>query len=154
MLITPKQKMSKNIKYIILVFSLTIFSCEKNVEKINYNSDVCSHCRMVISDSKFGAEYITTKGKIYKFDSIECMAMYLIVGNVKDSEIHSLWFAEFTEPNKLVNKEKIKIYFSDEISSPMGLSLFASEKTEFENVIKKKEMSWSEVKNFVKKEWE
>ena len=45
-------------------------------EEINYGVDACAYCKMNIVDPKFGAELITKKGRVYKFDAIECMVNY------------------------------------------------------------------------------
>ena len=49
-------------------FTLLISCGKKEAEPIKLNSDGCEFCKMKISDGKFGAEIITAKGRIYKFD--------------------------------------------------------------------------------------
>ena len=41
---------------IIVLFMVIISGCQPKVEKINYHEDECHHCKMIISDSKFGAD--------------------------------------------------------------------------------------------------
>src|SRR5690606_42012723 len=62
---------------VIMLFSLGLFSCS-NTEAvpISLNSDQFEHCKMSISDGKFGAEVITQKGRVYKFDDLFCMLEY------------------------------------------------------------------------------
>lgn len=36
--------------------------------------DMCSHCKMAISEKQFAAEFITKDGEAFKFDEIGCMA--------------------------------------------------------------------------------
>ena len=59
-----------------LLFALIISCGKKEAEAIKLNTDGCEFCKMKISDGKFGAEVITTKGRIYKFDDMHCMINY------------------------------------------------------------------------------
>ncbi len=48
-------------------------SCNATPVAIDYGHDECASCQMLISDAKFAAEWITEKGKIYKFDDLGCL---------------------------------------------------------------------------------
>ncbi len=41
-----------------------------------YPEDMCSQCRMAISDQRFAAEIITVSEEVYKFDDLGCMERY------------------------------------------------------------------------------
>ncbi len=41
-----------------------------------YPEDMCSHCRMAISDQAFAAEIVAASGEIFKFDEIGCMERF------------------------------------------------------------------------------
>jgi copper chaperone NosL len=41
-----------------------------------YAEDMCSHCRMAISDQRFASEIITVAGEVFKFDDIGCMERF------------------------------------------------------------------------------
>ena len=41
-----------------------------------YPEDICSACRMAISDESFAAEIITASQEIFKFDDIGCMERF------------------------------------------------------------------------------
>ncbi len=45
----------------------------QGAEPIKLNTDGCEFCKMKIADGKFGAEIITAKGRIYKFDDMHCI---------------------------------------------------------------------------------
>ncbi|HEU5219058.1 MAG TPA: hypothetical protein VFU23_10390 [Gemmatimonadales bacterium] len=55
---------------------------------IAYGKEACAFCRMTVSDPRFGAELVTTRGRVYTFDSIECLASYYL-GN-RDG-VASMW---------------------------------------------------------------
>jgi copper chaperone NosL len=64
-----------NIYTILLV--LLLLACNPESQPINYGADMCEFCRMSIVDQRFGSEIVTQKGKVYKFDAVECMINYL-----------------------------------------------------------------------------
>ncbi len=41
-----------------------------------YPEDMCSHCRMAISDQAFASEIITAEGEIFKFDDLGCLERF------------------------------------------------------------------------------
>ena len=67
----------KNLKpaHGILVLLLGVFfsSCSTSPQPINYGNDACHYCQMTIVDQIYGAEVISDKGKIFKFDAAECL---------------------------------------------------------------------------------
>ncbi len=50
---------------------------------------------MLITDNKYGAELITTKGKIYKFDSMECLVEFSLVKNTLGDITNNLFVTDF-----------------------------------------------------------
>jgi len=138
----------------VLTFILLSTSCTKNPQPISYNNEDCSNCQMTISDNKYGAELITQKGKVYKFDSIECLISYM--NNFNKEEIHSLWVTDFSKPGNLINAEKSFYLKSEELQSPMGLNVSAFENMNELNEVKLKHdgiiLTWDELLNFAKHE--
>jgi copper chaperone NosL len=41
-----------------------------------YPEDMCSHCRMAISDQAFASEIITEAGEVFKFDDLGCLERF------------------------------------------------------------------------------
>ncbi len=95
---------------------------------ILYGQDMGEYCNMIISDNRFGAEIVTTKRKIYKFDSIESMIAYRLE-NLENEEVRSYWVTDFANPGTLIPAENAYYLKAEKIHSPMGLGLvaFASE---------------------------
>ena len=68
----------KSLKIEFLLFvSILIVACSREPEPIAFGKDACEHCKMTIMDQKYGAEIVTSKGKIFKFDAAECMVDYI-----------------------------------------------------------------------------
>ncbi len=57
---------------------LSFFACgSSEIEPVDiYPEDMCSHCRMAISDQRFAAEIITVSGGVFKFDDLGCMERF------------------------------------------------------------------------------
>ena len=136
-----------------LILAVSFNSCQNNPEPISYGQDDCAHCRMVISDQKFGGELITQKGKLYKFDSIECLAAYYRSLNVKD--VQSMWTIDFSNPGLWVKADVAYYLRSKNIPSPMGmfLSSYASRVTseEMKTQMDGDLLNWQEVLIVVEK---
>jgi copper chaperone NosL len=80
---------------------------------------------MIVSDRQFGAELVTQKGKIFIFDSIECMASFVVEGTVESSQIHSRWVTPFDDPENLIDADSAFYLHSQTLRSPMGMNLSA-----------------------------
>ena len=143
-------------KYSIITLLLTIIiiSCNSNPEPINYGEDECEFCRMLITDKKYGAELVTTKGKIYKFDSIECLIEFSLVENTIGDLTNNLFVTDFSNSKNLINAREAFYVKNDKVRSPMGLNVTAfKDKTLLNNFISENsgnQMSWVEVIELVK----
>ncbi|MEJ5304933.1 MAG: nitrous oxide reductase accessory protein NosL [Ignavibacteria bacterium] len=127
--------MRKIILIFILIFTLSLISCSPKPEPINYGQDVCDLCKMNITDNKFAAELVTKKGKVYKFDSIECLFNFKNL-EIEGVEIHSEWVNDFSNPGQLINLKEAYFLQSDVFRSPMGLNVLSfSSKEEREKII-------------------
>ena len=115
------------IAYNSLLFYLSVlqYSCNLSPEPINYGKDECEYCRMLISDNRYGSEVITDKGKIYKFDSIECLVEYALEQNILGDEKQTFLVTDFSNPLKLVDAKSAFYVHNDNIRSPMGLNVSA-----------------------------
>ena len=143
---------------IAMVAGLQIISCtNKGPVEINYGQDQCDYCKMTIADKKFGAELVTSKGKIYKFDSIECLAAYRYTSSISAEQIHSMLVTDFGYPGSFLNVDNAQIIASERQKSPMGMGLVAvATKLEAEKLIEVvggKVCSWDQVLNLVSTDW-
>lgn len=153
---TIMKRKLKTVSAAIAVSILFLTSCSKEPVPINYGKDNCEYCLMSIIENKFGTELITKKGKIYKFDSIECLAAF---ENEFDSdEVDSKWVTNFSGSHRLIKHSDAYFLLSKQLKSPMGLYLSAySSKEELETVKSEfggDEINWSELVDYVKTKWE
>lgn len=109
---------------IITGLVLFIISCEVKPEPIVYGEDKCTFCTMNIVDKPYGAELITDKGKIYKFDSTECLLNYM-----KDDEKGTIFEYKLTntmdKPGELYDATDTFYLISENLPSPMGAYITA-----------------------------
>jgi copper chaperone NosL len=57
---------------------LSFFACgSSELKPVDiYPEDMCSHCRMAISDQAFASEIITEAGEVFKFDDLGCLERF------------------------------------------------------------------------------
>lgn len=113
-----KPKLTVAASALLLMFSLQ--SCSSGPQPISFGKDACHFCKMVISDQRFGAEVITNKNKIYKFDDVHCVISFMKSGTVPSTEIASVYLVDFSEKGKLVKAEESFLLQAEQLRSPMG----------------------------------
>ena len=114
----------KTLKHYLPVLLLLIFtSCNVSPKAIAYGSDGCHYCKMTIVDKVHAAEFVTKKGKTYKFDATECMVNYF--DEFDTSEIELYLTNHFSEPEALTDATQATFLISKSIPSPMGAFLTA-----------------------------
>ncbi len=138
----------------LFLASFIFFSCGNSPEPINYGKDECEHCRMMITDDKYGAEIVTDKGKVFKFDSIECLIELALEKNIAGDAGQSFLVTDFSTPEKLIDAKTAFYVHNDNFRSPMGLNVSAFESksnlTSFINDNGGKKLSWVDVIELVK----
>jgi copper chaperone NosL len=103
---------------IFLMFAL--MSCNTGPQPIKLGADACSFCKMSIADNRFGAEIITKKGKIYKFDDMHCVLGFMKANTINNNDIKESWLVNFDEPHNFIDAKKSFLLKSNELHSPMG----------------------------------
>lgn len=98
--------------------------CAAGPRDIRYGEDACAHCRMSVSDPRYGTEIVTRTGRQLVFDAIECLAAYLEDPEAAQ-EVRSLWVTDFRAPETLLSAETAFYLRSPALPSPMGMHLTA-----------------------------
>ncbi len=141
--------MIENYKYSFIFILLTILTaCKLEPQPIFFGSDVCSNCKMTITDGRYGAEIISKKGKIYKFDSAECMIQFLKSKEIQAENIHQFLITDFATPENFTDAKTAHFLISQNLPSPMGADLtgFSSrvDAGKFRSEYEGKILTWSE----------
>ncbi|MGB5315594.1 MAG: nitrous oxide reductase accessory protein NosL [Robiginitalea sp.] len=142
---------ARRTKTSILLFQLLVLagSCKVEPEPIVYGSDACHFCRMTIVERQYGAEMVTRKGKVYKFDAVECM-----LNQLRDLDAESVALFQvntYSRPGELIDATQASYLVSQEVPSPMGgyLTAFESEakaqiaRTKYSGTV----YAWKEIRN-------
>ena len=123
-----KSRVNKILIHYLFLLPLIIFiGCNKSPQPIDYGKDGCHFCKMTIVDKVHGAEIVTKKGKVYKFDATECMLNFM--KEFDTSQIELYLSNVYTEPEILMDATQATFLISKNVPSPMGafLSAFRSE---------------------------
>ena len=138
-------------------FALTLFalyllfmgSCNVEPAIINYGSDGCYFCKMTIVDQQHAAQFVTKKGKQFKFDAIECMLNEMSEKEISNIAIYMV--SDYASPQSMTDAQNATFLISPEIKSPMGANLSAfSKKGNAQQFIKTNEdklYSWATIKD-------
>jgi copper chaperone NosL len=114
----------------IVLLCLTLVACKVEPEPLHFGKDGCHSCKMTLMDNKFGAEILTTKGKIYKFDDANCMLTFYNSGQVPTDEMKEILIIDFSKPAKLIDARNALYVRSEFIKSPMASNVAAFESNE------------------------
>jgi copper chaperone NosL len=133
---------------LILMVILLLAACSIEPKTIEYGKDACSFCKMNIIDNQHVSQFVTKKGKVYVFDSIECMVRAL---NKKDEKDIALFvIADYASPGKFINAVQATYLISENIQSPMGANLSGFISREAAREVQKEKSgtlySWKEIK--------
>ena len=115
--------MKKRFLAIFVAMLILFAACTIEAEKISYGADACHFCKMTIVDQQHAAQYVTSKGKQFKFDAIECMLNELSDKTTKNSTIFLV--ADYANPGQMTDATKATYLITEKIKSPMGAFLSA-----------------------------
>ncbi len=132
----------------VATMAFLFFSCNTKPTPLVVGTDMCSYCKMPYSDNRFGAELITRKGKIYKFDDVHCIVTFMH-DHTAETENGKIYFVNFENGHQLIPAENTVLIKSDQLHSPMNGDIAA-----FNNVADAKQalekytgtvMEWNEM---------
>jgi len=111
------------------------------------NTDQCEYCKMSVSDPNFGAEVITKKGRVYKFDDLSCLAGY--VNENPEIAIGKYYVHAYGKDNELIDATSAHFVEGGSIHSPMNGNFAAFETlSEAEQAVKDlqaKPVNWDSI---------
>jgi copper chaperone NosL len=89
------------------------------------NEDACEHCKMQISDPRFGSQVVTTTGRQLVFDSPECLAEFL--ARTPADKVASVWVLDVERPGTWIAADAAGYLIDANLRSPMGrITAFAT----------------------------
>lgn len=147
--VKSRMKKKKTSAALISLMALAMVSCAVEPEPLQFGKDACHTCKMTLMDHKFGAEIVTTKGKIYKFDDVNCMLSFYNSGEVAMESMKDVLIVDFSKTEKLIDARNALYVKAEAIKSPMASKVAAFESnadllkmnTEWKGI----QMSWGEL---------
>ena len=137
------------------VIIIIVTSCENKTNVINYGLDECAFCKMRINDEEYSAKIVMSDGKLYKFDSIECLTDFALVKNYVDDTGQSFLISNYKAPGNFIDARGSTYGHNNNFPSPMGLNVMAFDSKEmaekFTNENGGEQMKWIDVINLVRK---
>lgn len=152
--ILPKMITSRQSALVLVsgvVLGLALTGCEVEPKAIRYGRDECAECRMTLVDQNYGAELITTKGKVHIFDDLNCLVAFHRREAERSGSGSRLLVVPFGKPNTLLPAASAHFLQHDGLRSPMASGTAAfSTLAELENVLRQlggggRVLRWSEV---------
>jgi len=110
---------------IAILLLVCMGSCSPGPQPIMVGKDHCDFCKMIISDNRFGAEIVTTKGRIYKFDDAHCILSFLQKQTIDRASVKTVYFTDFSNAHPLIDAGTAVFLKSDDLRSPMEGNLAA-----------------------------
>ncbi len=107
----------------ILALLVLLASCSADPRPIAYGQDGCHHCKMTLMDPKFGAELVTEKGKVFVFDDVNCMLMYM--DSVEDEAYKHVLVTDYLNPGVLLDAKTAFYLKSEQFQTPMASQVVA-----------------------------
>jgi copper chaperone NosL len=121
-------------------------------EPIRYGQDACHACKMTLTDKRFGAELITSKGKVYKFDDINCLTGFMRAGFVPEKQVAKVFIVDFAHVGSFIEAPNAFFLNHEALRSPMRSDIAAFSTPEDQKKVQAelgigKALTWTEVKN-------
>jgi copper chaperone NosL len=110
----------------VLLLAIVFSSCNTDPEIIQEGKDQCYSCKMTITDIKYAAEIVTTKGKVYKFDDVYCLLAFNKEKVVTDKQVKDIYLSDFTGEHTLIKAGESFLLQGGQIRGPMNGNIIAS----------------------------
>lgn len=107
---------------------LLLAGCDRGPQPIRYGQDECAACKMTLVNRHYGAEFISGRGKVYKFDDLNCLLAHARRTTPADPRAKSV-VVDFTNPNNFLPVADAWFLHHPGLRTPMGsgLAAFASQ---------------------------
>ena len=120
------------VRLLLLLLPLLLAGCSRSPEsgpvEIRLDRDVCTRCRMVISEPRFAAEVrgpVEGGGtRVWKFDDIGCAVLWLDEQPWKDDPRVEIWVADQRDGHWI---DARRAWYVPVTHSPMGYNLGAQD---------------------------
>ncbi|HRN71994.1 MAG TPA: nitrous oxide reductase accessory protein NosL [Ginsengibacter sp.] len=127
----------KKIISVMVVAVIVLVGCSSGPQPIQLGKDSCDFCKMSIADKNFGAEIITDKGKVYKFDDTHCLVEFRKT-KIDSNKIKEVYLVNFGDPHNFIKASEAILLRSEDLHSPMGGNVAAFDNQDYFNATQQK----------------
>ena len=120
----------------VLIFLIFLAACsQKATDPVEIDpSDMCSYCKMAISEKRYAAEFIDKQGEVHKFDDLGCMKKFLQTKKLGQNG-PQYYFAIDYESKQWLPAQRASFVRSNQFKTPMSGGIVAiREKTRAEQL--------------------
>ena len=104
----------------LTLVSLVACTHDNRPQPISLGKEDCAGCGMTIEVPRFACEFITDKGKCFKFDDLSCLFHYMNAKNLSDSTVEKIYVADYEHPDSLIDIKLAGLVLGQDIKSPMN----------------------------------
>lgn len=116
--------LQQSVTVLVAIISIFFYSCNVKPIPLIVGNDICSYCKMPYSDIRYGAELITKRGKIYKFDDVHCMIAFFN-DHTNETKNAKVFFVNFENNADLIPLKNTFLIKSNQLHSPMNGNIAA-----------------------------
>jgi len=127
---------------LLLTLIVALAGCRTGSEPVLFGSDSCHHCKMIILDRRFGGEIVSRKGKVYKFDSLECLRGFQKAHAGELANDAKIFVLEGSGSGELLAADDARFTEDKNLRAPMGRPFIARKSGATAG---QPALSWSEV---------
>ena len=119
-----KKQVPVNVIFLISA-SMLLNSCSSGPKPVIAGRDNCYLCKMTITDTRYAAELVTEKGKVYIFDDVFCLQSFMKSGMQGDNKVKDIYLADFSGEHTLVKAGESFLLQGGDIRGPMNGNVIA-----------------------------
>lgn len=114
-----RRKIKKGLPVLLLAMVVFVSGCgSSGPDPVLLHTDHCSNCKMGISDTRFAAEIITVKGRVYKFDDWHCMMAWQKQN--PNPAVKNFYIHDYVTPHAFLEVSTAFFVRDASVKSPMG----------------------------------
>lgn len=144
-----KTKRNRYVTALLFPAVMMMQGCSNDPQPIAFGKDACHFCKMIISERSFGAELVTAKGKVYKFDDTHCIISFLKSGTLKETDNAVVYLVDYAQKEKLIPAASAFLLQGDAIRGPMAGNVAAfetiSSMQEFQKTWNVHQVKWNDI---------
>lgn len=107
---------------LVSLLALLLPGCKSGPVAIEYGKDECAGCKMILVDKHYGTEFITDKGKVFKFDDVNCLVDFM---NDQKGLVGKALVIDFNRSNQFLEAERAVYLNHTKLRTPMGSGIGA-----------------------------